>query len=114
MRLTHRVELEPVASQPPLAGPVGCTVRVDADGVAVLAGEIDLFNAEAVGRELAVAELHTVDLSQVSHLDSTGARMLFGLPARPTFIVPPGSPPRRTLEVSSLAEVMDLRDAPPA
>lgn len=114
VRLTHRVELDP-ADDPAAPAPrqaVGCRVEHDGEGRAALTGELDLSNADAIGRELALAELHTVDLRAVTHLDSTGARMLYELAARPVFIAPPGSPPRRTLDISALAEVMTIRDAP--
>ncbi len=112
VRLAHRVVLDPAAVHVPAPGPVGCTVTIDASGSAVLSGEIDLSNAQAVARELAVADLHTVDLTAVTHLDSSGARMLFELPTRPRFVAPPGSAPRRTLDLSSLTGVMNLSDGP--
>ena len=115
VRLVHHVELAAPAGGPtgpaPSAGAGACTVALDADGCAVLTGELDLACAEAVRRELSVADLSTVDMRGVTHLDSTGARMLFELPSRPIFIAPPGSPPRRTLDVYSLTGVMNVRDA---
>ncbi|MEJ7892371.1 MAG: SpoIIE family protein phosphatase [Solirubrobacteraceae bacterium] len=109
VRLRYACETDdPLATEIPASR--ACTVAVDS-GEARLSGDLDLACAEAVREQLAGAEVDTVDLSGVTHLDSTGARMLFELPGRPAFLAPPESPSRRTLELSGLAGVMDVRDA---
>jgi anti-sigma regulatory factor (Ser/Thr protein kinase) len=94
------------------AVPDACTVSLEPEGIAVLAGDLDISCADSVHQALtASADLRVVDLSAVTHLDSSGARMLFELPTRPDFIAPPGTPPRRTLDLSALSDVMVVRDA---
>lgn len=110
VRLRHSVTPS-VAALPETLAPEPCTVDLDADGNARLAGDLDLVCADAVREQLTVVDVVLVDLSGVTHLDSTGARMLFELPARPAFVAPPDSPSRRTLELSGLAGMMDVRDA---
>ncbi len=111
VRLTHRSmgagPLEQVEDPP-----VACSVTLTESGVALLAGELDLACAERVGEQLVASDIETVDLTKVTYLDSTGARMLFELPARPRFIAPIDSAPRRTLEVSGMIEVMDVSERP--
>jgi anti-sigma regulatory factor (Ser/Thr protein kinase)/anti-anti-sigma regulatory factor len=91
----------------------GCTVTVDG-GVAVVRGDLDLSCAARIGERLRAAALHTIDLSAVSFLDSTGARMLLelasGRPGRLVVIAPPGAVPRRALELSGLAGLLDVRE----
>ncbi len=107
--MVRRVERAEGPVEPPPM-PESCRVVLD-QGIARLAGELDLACADAVRAQLVSPALHTVDLSAVTHVDSTGARMLFGLPNRPVFIAPPGSASRRTLELSALTDAMTVRDA---
>jgi anti-anti-sigma factor len=96
------------------------TVDVKSDGETVhivLAGEIDMANAPLVEDEVSEAITNhvtsaTIDLGQVSYLDSAGLRFLFDLAARlPTLqidlelIAPAGSASRRVAEMSGLVAV---------
>ena len=77
-----------------------------------LSGEIDLANVETVEDEIRAAISHqptavSVDLTNLSYLDSAGIRMLFALASRLRalrivleLIVPLHSPPRRLIELS--------------
>ncbi len=118
VRLRHAVGRDAPAAEiaPVAAGPAGCRVEL-ADGVARLRGALDLASAATVGDRLAPAMAAglLVDLTDVDFLDSTGARLLLELgeggPLR--VVAPPGGAPRRTLEISGLAGVLDLLDARP-
>jgi stage II sporulation protein AA (anti-sigma F factor antagonist) len=86
----------------------------------VLAGEIDMANAVEV--EDQICEVITnqvteasIDLTEVTYLDSAGLRVLFGLAERlPTLqialelVAPVESPSRRVLELSGLAAVVPV------
>ena len=87
----------------------------DHDGVHVAAinGEVDISNVEDVSRRLTAlpnsAHGLVVDLRLVSYMDSTGISMLHDLAARLRersqqliIVCPPGSPPRRVLELTGL------------
>ncbi|HET8976803.1 MAG TPA: STAS domain-containing protein [Solirubrobacteraceae bacterium] len=92
------------------------SVRVeDRDGIAVasVSGEVDVSNVDEVARALTgLSNLHlglVVDLSAVEYLDSTGISLLHDLAQRfrqrgqvLAVISPPGSPPRRMLELTAL------------
>ncbi|MGI8622239.1 MAG: SpoIIE family protein phosphatase, partial [Solirubrobacteraceae bacterium] len=108
--LRHRVGDGRPAVPAAAAAPARCAVTVD-DGVAILRGELDLGCAAEVAERLTAAGASTVDLTGVDHLDSTGARMLLELPGRPVVVAPPGTVPRRTLELSGLTDVLDVRDS---
>ncbi|MEA2167887.1 MAG: hypothetical protein QOF76_1187, partial [Solirubrobacteraceae bacterium] len=51
-----------------------------------------------------------IDLSGVTYLDSTGARTLIGI-AGAAIIAPVGGVARRTLDLSGLTGMLDVRDA---
>jgi anti-anti-sigma factor len=115
VRLRHRFEpAEPRTSGPPAPAPDGCTIDVDGH-VARVRGELDLACAPRALEELAAAAPTTIDLTGVTYLDSTGARMLLELgeavPAPFAVVAAPGSVARRALDLSGLATVLDLRDA---
>lgn len=86
--------------------------RLQGSAIATLSGEIDLSNAEAIGRSIAESisnqELKlVVDLQAVGYLDSAGIGMLFRLSRRLAehqqhlfLLVPAESPIRRSLQVS--------------
>ncbi len=111
VRLRRRISDPGEAPAVAASAPAACAVSRDDDGIARLTGDLDVACAAIVGKQLAFADVHTVDLSGVTHLDSSGARMLFELPTRPVLVAPPGSPSRRTLDLSGLATVMDVRDS---
>jgi stage II sporulation protein AA (anti-sigma F factor antagonist) len=83
----------------------------------VLEGEIDLANADQVGRDIASAITNrttatVVDLTGITYLDSAGLHVLFDLAARlPTLqidlelVAPPGSQVRRVMEISGLTKI---------
>lgn len=93
------------------------SVRVeDHDGVAVasVSGEVDISNVDELARTLTgLSNLHlglVVDLSAVEYLDSTGISLLHDLALRLrqrgqvlAVASPPGSPPRRMLELTGLS-----------
>lgn len=95
-----------------------------------LRGEIDLVNVGTVDSDLRalVSNQHTdvvLDLSGLTHLDSSGLRMLFSLGTRLEVLqirfhlqAPPTAPVRRVVELSGLAGVAsvrpDVRSAPDA
>jgi anti-anti-sigma factor len=86
-----------------------------------LSGEIDLANAVAVEEEMAAAVSHqptmvSVDLTDLTYMDSVGVRILFGLASRLQtlrialeLIVPVDSPTRRLIELSGFESVAALR-----
>jgi anti-anti-sigma factor len=90
-----------------------------------LSGEIDLANAAAVEDEIreAVSNLPavvSVDLSDLTYLDSAGVRILFTLASRLQalrialeLIVPVGSSTRRLIELSGFESLAALRPASP-
>ncbi|MCD2198142.1 STAS domain-containing protein [Actinomycetospora endophytica] len=94
------------------------TVKASTQGPAVaitIIGEIDLENAEAVEEQLSgaidnQATSVTIDLADLTYLDSAGLRLMFALAARLevlqidlTVQAPPRSPARRVLELSGFA-----------
>ncbi|MGH3919500.1 MAG: STAS domain-containing protein [Pseudonocardiaceae bacterium] len=86
-----------------------------------LSGEIDLANAAAVEDELRAAVSHqpttvSVDLTDLTYMDSAGVRILFGLASRLQalrivleLIVPLDSPTRRLIELSGFESLASLR-----
>ncbi|MGH3897193.1 MAG: STAS domain-containing protein [Pseudonocardiaceae bacterium] len=86
-----------------------------------LSGEIDLANAAAIEDELREAVSHrpatvSVDLTDLTYLDSAGIRILFALASRLQalrivleLIVPPDSPTRRLIELSGFESLVALR-----
>jgi anti-anti-sigma factor len=102
------------------------TARVDTcaeDGSMhiALSGEIDLANAAAVEDELRAAISHqpsavSVDLTDLTYMDSVGIRILFTLASRLKplrimleLIVPLDSPIRRLIELSGFESLASLR-----
>lgn len=99
-------------------------VQATADGGTVqivLKGEIDMANAPFVEDEIAAAITNqmttvSIDLEDVTYVDSAGLRILFSLVDRlPTLqialelVAPPDSPARRVIELSGLAGVVTVR-----
>jgi anti-anti-sigma factor len=98
--------------------------RIDSerrDGVSLvrLGGEIDLSNARIVGEHVleAAGDLGDliVDLGGLEYLDSSGLALLVRIAERCSLdqrrlclVVPPGSPARRLLEVSGLANELPV------
>jgi anti-anti-sigma factor len=90
-----------------------------------VSGEIDLGNAAALESELRASIVDqprtvSVDLTDLTYLDSTGIRILFVLasllkPLRVMMrlIVPLGSPVRRLIELSGLGSLVCLRPESP-
>jgi anti-anti-sigma factor len=88
-----------------------------------LSGEIDLANAAAVEDEIREAVSHqpsavSVDLTDLTYLDSAGIRILFTLASRLKplrivleLIVPLDSPTRRLIELSGFESLAALRPA---
>jgi anti-anti-sigma factor len=84
-----------------------------------VSGEIDLANAAAVEDEIQEAVSHkpgavSIDLTDLTYLDSTGIRILFTLASRLKpivleLIVPLDSPTRRLIEVSGFESLAALR-----
>jgi anti-anti-sigma factor len=86
-----------------------------------LHGEIDLANAAAVEDELRAAISHrlsavSVDLTELTYIDSAGIRILYRLASRlqaqqivPELIVPLDSPTRRLIELSGFESIAALR-----
>jgi stage II sporulation protein AA (anti-sigma F factor antagonist) len=116
---------DPSAGEPPaVAGSerpsaaAGDLARVDIqdhDGihVAAITGEVDISNVDDVTRRLIAlpnfAPGLVVDLRLVTYMDSTGISMLHDLAGRLRersqkliVVCPPGSPPRRVLELTGL------------
>lgn len=101
------------------------TVTTDGERVSiVVAGEIDLANAGTVEEQIHQAITNqvttaSIDLSDVTYLDSAGLRILFTLAARLpvlqialVLVAPVGSPARRVIELSGLDTLSSLQ--PPA
>jgi anti-anti-sigma factor len=86
-----------------------------------VSGEIDLANAAAVEDEIREAVPHqpttvSVDLTDLTYMDSAGIRILFALASRLQalrivleFIVPLDSPTRRLIELSGFESLAALR-----
>ncbi|MGH3480756.1 MAG: STAS domain-containing protein, partial [Nocardioidaceae bacterium] len=113
-------------SQPRRPGTSMTAARVETsaeDGLMhiALSGEIDLANAAAVEDELRAAVSHqpttvSVDLTDLTYMDSAGVRILFGLASRLQalrivleLIVPLDSPTRRLIELSGFESLASLR-----
>jgi len=101
-------------------------VAVETDGEHVMltvSGEIDLANANAVQDEIFDvigndAVRVSLDLTQVTYLDSSGLRVLFTLAGRlkvlqmrMDLVVAPASPVRRVLEMSGFEPLAEVREA---
>ena len=99
-------------------------VETRAEGASMqitLSGEIDLANAAFVESELRAAVSHqpkavSVDLTDLTYLDSAGIRILFAFASRLKplriilkLIVPLGSPTRRLIELSGLESLAFLQ-----
>ena len=88
-----------------------------------VSGEIDLSNVAAIERQVFDAITNqltavSVDLGELTYLDSAGLRVLFALGARLDtlqidleLIVPPDSPIRRMIEFSGVATAIPVRPA---
>ena len=100
------------------------TVETSAEGGSMhiaLRGEIDLANAAAVEDQIREAVSHqptavSVDLTDLTYLDSAGIRILFGLASRLEalrivleLVVPLDSPTRRLIELSGFESLAALR-----
>jgi anti-anti-sigma factor len=85
-----------------------------------ISGEIDLYNAKTVEREIADAigndstEVR-IDLGDVGYIDSAGMRILFAVAERLrslqialTIVAPPGSAARRLADICALGSVTNL------
>jgi len=107
-----------------IAARISTTTEGEAVQIAV-SGEIDLGNAAAFESELRAAiadqpRAISVDLTDLSYLDSAGIRILFVLasllkPLRVMMklIVPLDSPIRRLIELSGLGSLASLRPESP-
>lgn len=85
-----------------------------------ISGEVDLENAETVEGQLAEAIDNqaasvTLDVADLSYLDSAGLRLMFALAARLevlqidlTVEAPPTSPARRVLELTGFANAATI------
>jgi len=106
------------AGGPQSASAPGDLARVDLqdhDGVliAVISGEVDISNVDDITRRLITLPNYApglvVDLRLVAYMDSTGISLLHDLAGRLRersqqliVVCPPGSPPRRVLELTGL------------
>lgn len=102
-------------------------VTDDEDGSVyiVVDGEVDMANAAKVEDQISAAitnqvTVASIDLSDVTYLDSAGLRILFGLADRlPTqqiqleLIAPLTSAARRVIELSGLATIVTVQPEPP-
>ena len=97
------------------------TVTTDAGHVSIsISGEIDLSNADQVEDDItsAISNRSTsasVDLTDVTYVDSVGMRIFFNLVARLRtaqielkIIAPPTSPARRIVDISGLNAVVTV------
>jgi anti-sigma B factor antagonist len=97
------------------------TTRSSSPAVQIaISGEVDLENAEIVEDQLAAAIDNqaasvTIDVSDLTYLDSAGLRLMFALAARLevlqidlTIHAPPSSPARRVLELTGFANAATL------
>ena len=97
------------------AGDLAAVEIQDHDGVpvAVISGEVDISNVDDITRRLMTlpnsAPGLVVDLRLVVYMDSTGISLLHDLAGRMRersqqliVVCPPGSPPRRVLELTGL------------
>ena len=102
------------------AAKVECSVE-DGSMLISLSGEIDLANAAVVEDEIRSAvsiqpRSVSVDLTELSYIDSSGIRILYGLASRLQalrivleLIVPLESPTRRLIELSGFESIAALR-----
>ncbi|HET9118524.1 MAG TPA: STAS domain-containing protein [Pseudonocardiaceae bacterium] len=102
------------------AAKVECSVE-DESMLISLSGEIDLANAAVVEDEIRSAvsiqpRSVSVDLTELSYIDSSGIRILYGLASRLQalrivleLIVPLESPTRRLIELSGFESIATLR-----
>ncbi len=123
----------PAGNEPPPGGAraLNDLARVeieDHDGVpvAAISGEVDISNVDDVTRQLLTlrnsAPGLVLDLRLVAYMDSTGISLLHDLAARLRqrsqqliVVSPPGSPPRRVLELTGLvARTTVVDDLAPA
>lgn len=107
-----------------MSGLARTTVHTDGDAVIVrIAGEIDLSNADELGREIEAAAAGrarvAVDLSGVGYLDSAGVRLVHVLAGRLRalgvalcVVAPPGSFVREVLDLAATGAIVDVVDAP--
>ena len=96
--------------------------RVEVDvrgdlGIARIIGEVDLSNAAVIAKEVEAAVAnraarHVLDLTQTTHFDSAGIRMLFSLATllrerreELIIVVPASGIVRRILDLTDVAEV---------
>lgn len=89
----------------------------------VVSGEIDLSNADDIERDIAHAIPNhitsaSIDLTDVTYIDSVGMRLLFSLAAQLrtaqiglTIVAPENSPARRIVEISGLPAVVAIEPA---
>ena len=99
VRLTRRVELGPLAPEP-MGQAAGCSVSIDPDGHAVLAGELDLSNADggqarAVRRRPARPSTSAPSPTWTPRARACSSRSRPARPSSPRR----APPPRRTLDV---------------
>jgi anti-anti-sigma factor len=99
------------------------TTAEDGSTLIIVSGEIDLANAAVVEDEIRAAVSNqpatvSVDLTDLSYLDSAGIRILFALASRLQalrivleLIVPLDSPTRRLIELSGFESLAALRPA---
>ncbi len=102
------------------AAKVECSTK-DGSMHITLSGEIDLANAAVVEDEIRSAvsdqpSAVSVDLTELSYIDSAGIRILYGLASRLQalrivleLIVPLDSPTRRLIELSGFESIAALR-----
>jgi len=97
------------------------TITTEGDHVTVsIAGEIDLSNADQVEDDVTSAISNhctsaSVDLTDVTYVDSVGMRLFFNLVAQLRtaqielkIIAPPSSPARRIVDISGLNAVVTV------
>ena len=100
------------------------TVSTDGDHVSIsIAGEIDLSNADQVEEDVTGAIPNdsagaSIDLSDVTYVDSVGMRIFFNLVAQLRtaqielkIIAPRSSPARRIVDISGLNAVVTVEPA---
>jgi anti-anti-sigma factor len=112
VRLRRRLDRRLPAGPDPEEGE--CAVTIE-DGVARVRGDLDLACAAEIRERLLAAGPAVVDLSRTTFLDSTGARVLLevaeGRAVQLVVIAPVGGAARRTIELSGMTALLDVRDA---
>jgi anti-anti-sigma factor len=119
-RLRRPARLAPAPARPPVAAAGSFSLRTGGDpDELVVAGPLDAENAEALRLELmrlsqAGSRSVTVDLSDVSHLDSVAVRVLHDVARRHEahheqlrLVAPPGSTAHQILALVDLAHLVD-------